>query len=129
MLRTCPVFKVEAQHLVMFMFTESGVVFLWVRMTVICCWVERVQVEKGGGSVRRIAVVWGRPGSTVSREIGLEQVGVVEPERVIPPVPGCSVTHLVRWPQRSTGQSTDVVSSIELPPATCVCAGSDGWGG
>src|SRR6218665_423414 len=32
----CPVFKVEARHVVVFMFTESGVAFLWACMTVMC---------------------------------------------------------------------------------------------
>src|SRR6218665_2688363 len=41
-------------------------------MTVMCCWVEPVQIEKGvdaGWSVRQIAVVLGRSVFTVSREI------------------------------------------------------------
>jgi len=44
----CPVFKMEVQHVVMFVFTEPGAVFLWVCMTVTCRWVGRVQIEKGG---------------------------------------------------------------------------------
>jgi len=53
------VFKMEAQHVVIFMFTESRVAFLWVCMMVMCREVERVQIEKGvdaGWSVRQIAV-------------------------------------------------------------------------
>ncbi|PDQ34093.1 MAG: hypothetical protein B5766_13145 [Candidatus Lumbricidophila eiseniae] len=52
-----------------------------------CRWAERVQIEKGvgaGSSVRQIVAVLGRSVSTVSREIGLEQVGAAEPELVIP---------------------------------------------
>jgi len=41
--------KVEAQHVVMFVFAESRVAFLWAYMMVMCCWVERVQIEKGAG--------------------------------------------------------------------------------
>ncbi|PDQ34633.1 MAG: hypothetical protein B5766_10680 [Candidatus Lumbricidophila eiseniae] len=53
-----PVFKTEAQRLVLFMFTESRVALLWVHMTVMCREVERVQTEKSadaGWSVRQIA--------------------------------------------------------------------------
>jgi len=44
-----PVFKVEAQHVMMFMFTESRVALLRVYMTVMCREVEQVQIEKGVG--------------------------------------------------------------------------------
>jgi len=53
------VFKVETQHVVMLVFTGSRVALLWVYMTVMCCEVERVQIEKGAGwPVQQIAVVW-----------------------------------------------------------------------
>jgi len=62
--RKDPVFKIEAHHSVLFMFTESRVAFLWVCMMVMCREVERVQIEKAvnaGWSVRQIAVVLGGP--------------------------------------------------------------------
>ncbi|PDQ35947.1 MAG: hypothetical protein B5766_03495 [Candidatus Lumbricidophila eiseniae] len=55
-------FKVEAQHVVMFAFTEPRVALLWAHMMVMCREVERVQIEKrvdAGWSVRQIAVVFG----------------------------------------------------------------------
>src|SRR6218665_3952587 len=65
------VFKVEAQHLVMFMFTGSRVALLWVYMTVICCWMSGSKSRRMRGaelSVRQVTVVLGGSGPTVSRE-------------------------------------------------------------
>jgi len=36
-MREMPGFKVEGQHVVVFVFTGSGVGFLWVCMVVVCC--------------------------------------------------------------------------------------------
>jgi len=78
-LKQDPCFKVEAQHVVVFVFTESRVALLWVYMAVMCCWVERIQIENGAGwSVRQVAAVLGRSVSMVSQETRLEQMDAAE---------------------------------------------------
>src|SRR6218665_1517794 len=100
-----PVFRVEAQHLVMFVFAESGAVFLWGYMTIICCW-----LGAGGGGCGVRGSLFGR---SLWCWVGLcprccgryvwNKLGAVERKRVVSSVPGYAVAYLARWPQRGTG--------------------------
>jgi len=126
------VFKVEAQHLVIFMFTESRVALLWVYMAIMCREVEQIQIEKSvdaGWSVRQIAVVLGQSVSMVSREIRRNKwVAWNENESYRP----FRDVWLHTWSgdhgsvPGGTGRAPAPEASIQLAPATCVCSGSDG---